>query len=50
MRAFVVSAQDAREISAVPETLPVGGFVWLAYTRREFELGHAELQTQLQRL
>ena len=50
MRAFVVSAQDAREISAVPETLPGGGFVWLAYTRREFELGHAELQTQLQRL
>ncbi len=50
MRAFVVSAQDARDIGAVPDELPAHGFVWLAYTRSEFELGHAELQTQLQRL
>ena len=50
MRAFSITAQDACDIGAIPQQLPSNGFVWLAYTRREFELGHAELQSELQRL
>jgi magnesium transporter len=50
MRAFSITVHSASDIGAIPQQLPSGGFLWLAYTRREFELGHAELQVDLQRL
>jgi magnesium transporter len=48
MRIFHVSAQHFIELDALPAELPLGGFVWIGTTRREFEVGVAQLQTHLQ--
>ena len=48
MRAFRLGEQF-EELAGLPETLPAGGFVWIASGRREFEVQTAELQTALHR-
>jgi Mg2+ and Co2+ transporter CorA len=49
MRVFHVHADGLDELAARPEVLPATGFLWIGCARREFELGSAELQADLQR-
>ncbi len=49
MRIFHVSAENFAELDALPEALPAQGFLWIGSGRREFEVGVAELQANLQR-
>jgi Mg2+ and Co2+ transporter CorA len=49
MRVFLVEPESFVPLSEPPAELPPSGFAWLAYTRREFELQHADLQAALQR-
>lgn len=52
MRVFSITAssQGVSETDALPTQLPAQGFVWIACTRREFEVMQAQLQTTLQLL
>jgi Mg2+ and Co2+ transporter CorA len=57
MRIFAIDGTNVRETSAqvVPQTLsglclPVQGYLWLAFTRQEFELEQVQIQATLQRL
>lgn len=50
MRAFHIQANAATELGALPTVLPAQGFVWLAYSRREFEVAADEVQGALQAL
>jgi Mg2+ and Co2+ transporter CorA len=49
MRAFHVLGDQFTELGGLPETLPAGGYLWLASARREFEVGAADVQAALQR-
>jgi Mg2+ and Co2+ transporter CorA len=49
MRAFHVLGDQFTELGGLPEALPVGGYLWLASARREFEVGAADVQAALQR-
>jgi Mg2+ and Co2+ transporter CorA len=49
MRVFHVAADQFVELSDLPAELPVQGFLWVGSGRREFELGHAQVQAALQR-
>ncbi len=49
MRAFHVGTDRFTEIDSLPEALPAGGFLWLGFTRREFELQVPSVQEHLQR-
>jgi Mg2+ and Co2+ transporter CorA len=49
MRVFHVAADQFAELPALPAELPAQGFLWVGSTRREFELGHREVQAALQR-
>ncbi len=45
MRVFTMASHEVHESDTIPQTLPTQGFVWMAFSRREFEL----LQVQLQK-
>jgi magnesium transporter len=49
MRIFHLHGEQFRELDALPETLPEGGYLWLGSARREFEVKAGELQAALQR-
>ena len=49
MRIFHVRADHFTEIDSLPESLPEGGFLWLGYTRQEFEVQIGLVQERLQR-
>ena len=49
MRYFHINGEQFMELPAMPQTLPPTGFLWVGSTRREFEVGAAELQQLLQR-
>lgn len=46
MRVFSVTSHEVHESDAFPQEWPTQGYVWLAFSRREFEL----LQNQIQKL
>ena len=52
MRVFTITpgSQGVTETDALPAELPPQGFVWIACTRREFEVMQAHIQATLQRL
>ena len=45
MRVFNMTSHEVPESDTIPQSLPLQGFVWMAFTRREFEL----LQSQVQK-
>ncbi len=49
MRVFQINS-SVSESAAWPEAMPEHGYLWVAYSRREFELEQAHLQAELQRL
>ena len=49
MRVFHIAGEQFRELDALPEALPEGGFLWVGSARREFEVHSAEVQAALQR-
>jgi magnesium transporter len=49
MRIFHIYADRFDELQSLPDALPVQGFLWIGSARREFEVGHAEVQAALQR-
>ncbi len=38
MRNFIVAPQGLTESDTLPQALPSEGFLWLSFSRREFEL------------
>ena len=52
MRVFTITpgSQGVLETDALPAELPAQGFVWIACTRREFEVMQAPIHATLQRL
>jgi magnesium transporter len=49
MRIFHIYGDRFDELLVLPEALPAQGFLWIGSARREFEVGHGEVQTALQR-
>ncbi|HEX6707953.1 MAG TPA: magnesium transporter CorA family protein [Albitalea sp.] len=49
MHVFQVGAEQFGELDALPEALPTSGYLWIATTRREFEVQVAALQAALHR-
>lgn len=49
MRIFHVSGEQFTELPDLPESLPPAGYLWIGSARREFEVGAAVLQANLQR-
>jgi magnesium transporter len=49
MRIFHIHADRFIELSAMPDTLPELGFIWLGCARQQFESGYLEVQAALQR-
>ena len=49
MHVFHVAAEAFAEREGLPETLPPTGWLWIATTRREFEVQTGTLQSALQR-
>ena len=52
MRVFTIptGGQSVTETDAMPAQLPPQGFIWVACTRREFEVMQAQIQASLQHL
>jgi Mg2+ and Co2+ transporter CorA len=50
MRVFHITGSAVGETAQWPATMPEQGFVWVAFSRREFEVHLAEAQAALQRL
>ncbi len=50
MRNFIVAPQGLTESDALPHALPAEGFLWLSFSRREFEVLQHEVQGILQSL
>lgn len=49
MQLFHVAPDRFTELDVATDELPAGGFVWIASTRREFEVGVTTVQSMLQR-
>ena len=49
MRVFQLGPEQFTELPGLPAALPAVGFLWIACTRREFELQAAEIQDRLLR-
>ncbi|HEV7913796.1 MAG TPA: magnesium transporter CorA family protein [Albitalea sp.] len=49
MHVFHVGAELFSELGSLPESLPAGGYLWIATTRRVFEVNVGVLQAALQR-
>lgn len=50
MRIFSIHADQIYETDVMPQTLSEQGFVWMTFSRREFELMQAEVQQVLQKI
>ena len=50
MRNFTLTPQGLEERDTLPQALPERGFLWLSFSRREFEVMHQEVQATLQQL
>ena len=50
MRNFTLTSDGLEERDTLPLALPDRGFLWLSFSRREFELMQLEVQTMLQNL
>ncbi len=50
MRNFIVAPQGLTESDTLPQALPSEGFLWLSFSRREFEVLQHEVQSLLQSL
>ena len=50
MRNFIVAPQGLTESDTLPQALPSEGFLWLSFSRREFEVLQHEVQSLLQAL
>jgi len=50
MRNFTLTPEGLEERDTLPQTLPERGFLWLSFSRREFEVMHHEVQATLQQL
>ncbi len=50
MRNFIVAPQGLTESDTLPQALPPQGFLWLSFSRREFEVLQQEVQSLLQSL
>ena len=50
MRNFIVAPQGLTESDTLPQALPPEGFLWLSFSRREFEVLQHEVQSLLQSL
>ena len=50
MQVFSIHADQIAETAVLPTALPDQGFVWLAFSRREFEIMQGQVQQMLQRL
>jgi magnesium transporter len=50
LRVFHIRADGVIELEGVPATMPPQGFLWMGYTRAEFEARHAVVQEHLIRL
>ena len=50
MRLFQIQAQQVLEIDALPSAHAESGYHWLAFSRREFELMHSQVQAMVQAL
>ena len=50
MRNFIVAPQGLTESDTLPQALPSEGFLWLSFSRREFELLQHEVQSLLHAL
>ena len=49
MRIFHIHGDQFTELSALPDALPEGGYLWVGSARREFEVNITTLQAALQR-
>jgi Mg2+ and Co2+ transporter CorA len=49
MRLFHLHGEQCVELQDLPAELPANGFLWLGWSRREFEVNIGELQAALQR-
>jgi len=50
MRIFSIHADQIQETDALPQVLPEQGFVWMTFSRREFEILQGQVQQVLNRL
>ena len=50
MRVFSISTGNVTETDQLPESLPAQGFVWMAFSRREFEVLQNQVQSTLEAL
>ncbi len=50
MRIFSITPTSILESSALPASLPEGGYLWIACARREFEVSQASIQSTLSAL
>ncbi len=50
MRIFSVHTDQIQETDALPQALPEQGFVWMTFSRREFEIMQGQVQEVLERL
>lgn len=50
MQVFSIHADQIAETTVLPTALPEQGFVWLSFSRREFEIMQGQVQQMLQRL
>ena len=44
MRIFSIHPDQIQETDVLPQALPESGFVWMAFSRREFEIMQAQVQ------
>jgi hypothetical protein len=50
MQVFSIHADQITETTVLPTALPDQGFVWLSFSRREFELMQGQVQQMLSQL
>ena len=50
MRIFSIHPDQIQETDVLPQALPESGFVWMAFSRREFEIMQAQVQQVLKSL
>jgi len=48
MRIFTITAGHVGETHSLPKQLPEQGFLWMAFSRREFEVLQAQVQSALE--
>jgi Mg2+ and Co2+ transporter CorA len=50
MQTFSINADQITETDVLPDALPADGFLWLAFSRREFEILQSQVQNMLSQL